>query len=125
MGIESIGQIHISVTDIDRAVDFYRDTLGLDLLFQVPEQSMAFFDVDGIRLYLGPAEDPGLSSHPLLYLRVDDIEAEYDRLRGRGVDMIGEPHVVHRDGTSELWLAFFHNPDGHPVALMQERAVSD
>lgn len=43
--LQSIGQIHISVTDIDRAVSFYRDTLGMQFLFQVPGQPMAFFSV--------------------------------------------------------------------------------
>src|SRR5687767_14822374 len=47
-----VGQIHISVTEIDRSVAFYRDTLGLPFLFRVPGQPMAFFDCGGTRLYL-------------------------------------------------------------------------
>ena len=49
----SIGQIHISVDDVDRAVAWYRDVLGLEFLFQVPGQPMAFFNCGGVRLYLG------------------------------------------------------------------------
>jgi catechol-2,3-dioxygenase len=37
-GIEAIGQIHIGVTDIGRATDFYRDVLGMSLLFEIPDQ---------------------------------------------------------------------------------------
>lgn len=55
-GLGTIGQIHISVTDVDRSVTFYRDILGIPFLFSVPGQPMAFFDCDGVRLYLGAPE---------------------------------------------------------------------
>jgi predicted enzyme related to lactoylglutathione lyase len=119
--INSIGQIHITVTDLDKAVEFYRDTLGLTFLFDVPAQQMAFLDVGGVRLYLGAAESPEFSSHPLLYFTVDDIEQEHARLTEAGVEFLGQPHVINRTETSELWMAFFHDPEGHPLAIMQER----
>jgi catechol 2,3-dioxygenase-like lactoylglutathione lyase family enzyme len=122
MSVATIGQIHISVTDIDQAIAFYRDTLGLTFLFRVPGQPMAFFDVGGVRLYIGEPEDPSFQSHPLLYLTVDDIGAEHRRLEELGVEMIGEPHVVHRDGDHELWMTFLRTPEGHPLALMEERS---
>lgn len=124
MSIRNIGQIHITVEDIDKAVEFYRDIVGLDLLFEVPGQSMAFFDVGGVRLYLGPAEDPSFVSKPLLYLTVDDIHAEYQRLSSLGVSMMGEPHAVHNDGTNELWLCFFRSPEGSPLALMAHKPMA-
>jgi catechol 2,3-dioxygenase-like lactoylglutathione lyase family enzyme len=52
-GLGTIGQIHVSVSDVDRAVAFYKDVLGMTFLFRVPGQPMAFFDCDGVRLYLG------------------------------------------------------------------------
>lgn len=52
-GLGTIGQIHVSVTDVERSIAFYRDVLGLPFLFQVPGQPMAFFDCGGVRLYLG------------------------------------------------------------------------
>lgn len=122
--ITSIGQIHISVTDIDTAVAFYRDTLGLTFLFDVPAQQMAFFDAGGVRLYLGVAETPEFSSHPLLYFTVDDITQEHARLVAAGVEFLGDPHPVHRTETSELWMAFFRDPEKHVLAIMQERPVS-
>jgi predicted enzyme related to lactoylglutathione lyase len=124
MAINSIGQIHMTVTDIDSAVEFYRDILGLTFLFDVPTQQMAFFDVDGVRLYLGKAESPEFTSNPLLYLSVDDVHDEYTRLLAAGVEFVDAPHVVHSDGSAELWMAFFHNPDHHPMAIMQERPLS-
>jgi len=121
MAVTGVGQIHISVTDLDEAIEFYRDTLGLTFLFRVPGQDMAFFDIDGVRLYLGKPEDPSFASHPLLYLTVDDLQAEHRRLVAAGVTMIGEPHVVHRGGDTELWMVFLQSPDQHPIGLMQER----
>jgi catechol 2,3-dioxygenase-like lactoylglutathione lyase family enzyme len=121
MALGPVAQIHISVRDIDRAVAFYRDVLGIPLLFQVTGQPMAFFASGDVRLYLGVPEDPDFASRCTLYFRVDDIAAEHARLAGAGVRMLGEPHVVHRDGGTELWMSFLRDPDGHNIGLMQER----
>ncbi|HEY5889953.1 MAG TPA: VOC family protein [Acidimicrobiia bacterium] len=123
MAITGILQIHISSTDVPAAVVFYRDVLGLDFLFEVPEQSMAFFDLGGTRLYIGRPESSDFESAPLLYLRVSDIESEYDRLLGHDVEFLSEPHKVHETATYELWLADFKTPDGHINVLAEERPV--
>ena len=119
--IKSIGQVHISVTDIDQAVRFYRDTLGMQFLFQVPGQPMAFFQCGEVRLYLGVPESEEFRSKSVHYYRVDSIDAAYSELGNRGVEFRGEPHMVHDDGTTQLWLAFFNDPDGNHLALMEER----
>jgi len=121
MALGPVGQIHISVSDIDRSVAFYRDVLGIPLLFQVPGQPMAFFASGDVRLYLGVPEDPSYASKCTLYFRVEDIDAEYDRLAAAGAAVLGTPHVVHRDGATHLWMAFLRDPDGHNIGLMQER----
>jgi len=116
----TIGQLHISVTDIDRAVAFYGETLGLPLLFRVPDQPMAFFDCGGVRLYLAIPE-PGFESKPLVYFRVRAIEDVHSSFAAKGVEFLDEPRIVHRDDDHELWLAFFRDPDGCTLALMEER----
>lgn len=118
--LDSIGQIHISVDDIPRAVSFYRDVLGMTLLFEVPEQSMAFFDCGGVRLYLGKPESDDFRSRPLIYYRADDIHAAHKALREAGVDLGSPPHVVHATDTMELWLADFFDPSGNRFCLMSE-----
>jgi predicted enzyme related to lactoylglutathione lyase len=120
-GLGTIGQIHVSVEDVDRSVAFYRDVLGMTFLFRVPGQSMAFFDCDGIRLYLGAPETPEFRSTSLPYFDVADLEEAYGALRDRGVAFRDAPHLVHRTETSELWMAFFTDPDGNNLALMSER----
>ena len=122
-GLGPIGQIHVSVTDLDRAVSFYRDALGLPFLFRVPGQPMAFFDAGGVRLYLGVPETPEFRSNPLLYFRVDDVQEAHRVLGQRGVVFRDEPHPVHRADGTELWMVFFADPDGNILALMAERTM--
>jgi predicted enzyme related to lactoylglutathione lyase len=121
MAVGPVGQIHISVTDLDRAIAFYRDVLGIPMLFRVPGRSMAFFQSGDVRLYLGVPESPAYRSNVMLYFTVDDIDTEHARLAAAGVAMAEPPHVVHRDGEIELWMAFFSDPEGQNLALMQER----
>ena len=120
---DSIGQIHISVDEVDRAVAWYRDVLGLEFLFQVPGQPMAFFTCGGVRLYLGRPEDESFRSRPVLYYRVDDINASVAAIAGRGGEFTDQPHVVHRDAAQELWMASLRDPEGNPVMLMEERPL--
>lgn len=123
-GLGSIGQIHVSVADIDRAVSFYRDVLRVPFLFQVAGQPMAFFDCGGVRLYLGVPESEAFRANPLLYFAVDDVDEAHRALSVRGVTFRGEPHVVHRTESFELWVAFFQDPDGNNLAIMAERPAT-
>lgn len=118
--IRQIAQISMTARDVARAVSFYRDTLGLKLLFEAPPQ-MAFFDCGGIRLMLGVPTEPEFD-HPgsILYFRVDDIQSVHATYRERGVTFRGEPHLVARMPDHELWMAFFHDSEGNTLALMSE-----
>jgi methylmalonyl-CoA/ethylmalonyl-CoA epimerase len=119
-GIERIGQIALVVHDLPRAVDFYRDTLGLQLLFQVPPK-LAFFDCAGVRLMLSLPEKAEFD-HPssILYFKVPDIQRAYRMMTDRGAAFEGEPHLVAKLETHDLWLAFFKDPDLNFLALMSE-----
>jgi catechol 2,3-dioxygenase-like lactoylglutathione lyase family enzyme len=123
-GLGTIGQIHVSVTDVDRSVAFYRDVLGIPFLFRVPGQPMAFFDCDGVRLYLGVPESEDFRSRGVLYFTVDDIDEAHRALAERGVSFRDAPHLVHRTEDAELHMAFFNDPDGNNLALMAEVPVA-
>ena len=118
-GLSRIGQIFINVHDLARAVTFYRDSLGMKFLFEVPR--MAFFDCGGVRLMLGLADRPEFD-HPasILYYRVDDIEAAHSALVSHGVEFVAKPHVVARMPAFTLWLAEFRDSEGNNLALMSE-----
>ena len=121
-GLDQIGQLAITVRDLERAVTFYRDALGMRFLFEAPPR-MAFFDCGGIRLLLGESEDPeSAPSSSVIYFRVDDIEAVHRALAERGVGFEAEPHLVHKAEDHELWLAFLRDSEGNQLALMSERS---
>jgi catechol 2,3-dioxygenase-like lactoylglutathione lyase family enzyme len=122
-GLGRIGQIHVSVRDVDRAVEFYRDRLGIQLLFAFP--GMAFFDCDGVRLYLSWSDDPSFQGSSTLYFTVASIMDAVAALEARGVAFEDRPHVVHRTDTTELWMAFLKDPDGNNLALMSEVPVRE
>ena len=118
-GLSAIGQIGITVTDIDRAVAFYRDTLGIKLLFQVP--NMGFFDCAGVRLMLSISERPAETYSSILYFKVPQIQQAFETLSGRGAAFEGEPHMIARMPDHDLWMAFFRDPDRNLLALMCEK----
>ena len=119
--LTGIGQLHITVSDLETSVAFYRDVLGLPHLFTVEGQPMAFFQAGSVRLYLGETPDERLRSRPVVYYAVDDLEVAYAEVTGRGAPSMARPHLVHQDGETELWMAFVTDPDGTPVGLMVER----
>ena len=119
--LRRIGQIAITVQEIERAVVFYRDVLGLRLLFQAPP-GLAFFDCGGVRLMLSKAEGEGAArvGTSVLYYVVGDIDSTHHMLAGRGVAFVQSPHVVARMSDHDLWMAFFHDSEGNLLALMHE-----
>jgi methylmalonyl-CoA/ethylmalonyl-CoA epimerase len=118
-GLSTIGQVGIAVSDVGRAVVFYRDVLGLQFLFQAP--NMAFFDCGGTRLMLGP-DAKRESNHPIIYYRVSDLQFATETLKSRGVSFEREPHQVAKMPDHDLWMALFRDPDQNLLALMCEQA---
>lgn len=116
-----VAQLALQVPDLDAAVRFYRDELGLTLLFQAPP-GLAFFDLGGIRLMLsvpegGAAVGPSTGA---IYFRVADLGAAHATLRERGVRFEDEPHLVARMPDHELWMCFVRDPGGNLLGLMSE-----
>ena len=119
-----IAQIALTVRDLDRATAFYRDALGLPLLFQFP--GLAFFNCHGQRLMLSPGESaetdsPSKEAHgTVLYYKTDDLPGAFSMLRDRVATVIREPHLVAKMPDHELWMAFFEDSEGNLFALMCE-----
>ncbi len=121
-GLSSIGQIAVNAHDLERAVDFYRNQLGMKHLFSVPPQ-MAFFDCDGLRLMLSLPEKPEFD-HPssILYFKVDNIQQAAQTLTDRGVQFEEQPVLVANMGSYDLWMASFRDSENNLLALMSEVA---
>lgn len=117
--IEGIAQISIRVCNMETAIQFYQDTLGLQLLFQVP--NMTFIECNGVQIVLSIAESSKFD-HPssVFYFNVDDIHAAYELLVEKQVQFLDKPHKVVETGHSETWMTFFYDPDQNVHALMCE-----
>ncbi|HET7599445.1 MAG TPA: VOC family protein [Gemmatimonadales bacterium] len=115
-----IAQIAVNVHDVERATRFYRDVLGMPLLFQAPP-GLAFFDCGGVRLMLAKPEGAGTPhGTSIVYYAVADIAAAHAKLAARGVAFAEPPHVVARLPERDVWLAVFHDSEGNLLGLMSE-----
>jgi methylmalonyl-CoA/ethylmalonyl-CoA epimerase len=123
VALSRLGQIALTVHDLPRAVAFYRDVLGMRFLFEAPP-ALAFFDCGGIRLMMSLPEQEGQAAGQqfgsILYYTVPDIRQAASVLGARGVAFDQAPHLVARLPHSELWMAFFRDPDGNVLAIMSE-----
>jgi methylmalonyl-CoA/ethylmalonyl-CoA epimerase len=117
--LNRIGQIALAVADVDRAEAFYANALQLRKLYRFGD--LVFFDCCGVRLMLensAHAEDVSRSSP--IYFSCADIAIAVQALESRGVTFQGKPHRIAEMEDHDLWMAFFEDPDGHVLALMQE-----
>ena len=117
----SLFQVNMPVKEIDRAIGFYRDTLGLP--FYARRGNLAFLGVGGVRLLLEVLEEEGgRYNHPgsVLYFCVTDIGAAYRDLLGRGVEFVQAPEVVSKNDRHETWMAFFSDGEWNTHAITVE-----
>ena len=120
--IHGVG-ITVLVTDLDRAVAFYRDTLGFFEIDHGPDSAVLASGDTRLVLHATENLSPEAARMVHLNLEVGDVEAVHDELRAKGVTFTHAPRPVNRGGKLELWAATFADPDGHTVAITQWRAV--
>jgi len=114
-----LGQVAVSVDNVDTAEAFYAGTLGLRKLFRFGD--LLFVDCAGVRLLIEKASsEPFVPSSSILYFRVPDIPVAMAELAGRGAEFTGRPHCVAPMEDHDLWMVFLRDPAGNPLALMQE-----
>jgi methylmalonyl-CoA/ethylmalonyl-CoA epimerase len=119
LSLNQIGQIALATADVDRAEAFYRDALGLRRLYRFGD--LAFFDCAGVRLMIEKAHAPeNIANASVIYFRCADIKMTVRELEQRGVTFSSKPHLIAKMDDHDLWMAFFTDPDGHTLALMQE-----
>ena len=124
MRINRLHQVAQHVDDLDRAVTFYRDVVGLDLIARFDPPGLAFFDLGTSRLLLEAGAPPAL-----LYLGVDDVAAMTEQVRAAGAVIESEPHVIYADDEGRFGpageveeQAFFRDSEGNLVSLAGRRA---
>jgi methylmalonyl-CoA/ethylmalonyl-CoA epimerase len=120
VALSQIGQIAITVRDLPRAVNFYRDVLGMRHLFDAGPK-LSFFDCGGVRIMLDIPEDAQFQHPPsILYYKVDDIAAVHRELQQKGVRFEDSPHIIAKLPTHDLWMTFARDSENNVFALMSE-----
>lgn len=115
-----IGQIAITVSDVEKALAFYRDTLGLHFLFSAGP-NLAFLQAGSVRLMLSTPQGAGaVGANSTLYFKTVDLDLSYGVLINRGATAESAPHLIAKMADHELWMAFVRDPDGNLVGLMHE-----
>ena len=119
--VSEIGQIAVVVSDVAKATVFYRDVLGLKLLFNAGP-ALAFLQAGSVRIMLtlpeGKTGEAGKNS--ILYFKVSDLAATHAAVVERGAKDERGPHLIAKLPNHELWMAFVRDPDGNVVGLMSE-----
>ena len=123
-----IGHVHLKVADLDRAVWFYRDVLGFDLLFNLG--TVAFLSAGGYHHHIevniwegkdGPPPAPGtngLYHFAINYPTRKDLAAALKRLLDHGWSIDGaSDHTTHE-------AIYLHDPDGNGIELAWDRDLS-
>lgn len=119
--LSTIGQIAITVSDVEVALAFYRDTLGLELLFSAGPE-LAFLNADGVRIMLSTPQGAGaVGGNSILYFKVFDIEAVHSSLVAHGAENERDPQLAAKMPDHEFWTGFLRDPDGNLVGLMEEK----
>jgi methylmalonyl-CoA/ethylmalonyl-CoA epimerase len=117
-------QVAQHADDLDRAVAFYSDVLGCEVIARFDPPGLAFLRLGSVRLLLDKA-----APSALIYLRVDDVRATAEELHAVGVPIDTEPHLIHTDSDGvfgeagwEEWMAFVRDSEGNLVGLASRHA---
>jgi lactoylglutathione lyase len=135
--VEGLFETHLTVSDLARSTAFYRDTVGLELAYEVPERGAAFFWVGSpgeamLGLWSIGSSPIGLALHLAFKVSLADVLGACDALRARGVTPLSffanetsEPSVI---GWMPAAAVYFSDPDGHLIeylAMLDEPARPD
>jgi methylmalonyl-CoA/ethylmalonyl-CoA epimerase len=119
IALHQLGQIALTVDDVDAAERFYAGVLGLRKLYRFGE--LLFFDCAGVRLLVEKSNaKPFVPASSVLYWRAADLALTVRELQARGVPFIEPPRLIAPMEDHDLWMAFFKDPAGNVLALMQE-----
>ena len=119
-----ITQVAMTVSDVPRAVTFFRDAVGLPQLPIPAPPTMAFFMMGDVRLMIAQPE-PGFSpgGGTIIYLKVERIAEAVKAMKARGVSFVNDEHMIAKLPDREIWLAEFKDPDGSVMVLMSEVTI--
>ena len=119
--VSGIRQIAVTVSDVEQALGFYRDLLGLQFLF-APNADLAFVQAGDVRIMLSTPQGAGsIGANSILYFQVEDIEATFGDFVARGAPEERAPALTAQMPDHELWIGFLRDPDGNLVGVLEEK----
>jgi predicted enzyme related to lactoylglutathione lyase len=119
--IIGLGQLAITVKDVQLSLPFYTQVLGLKFLF-APTEQLAFVLCGDIRLMLSQPQGAGeIGKNSIPYFKTTDIEQFYAKALEQGA--VGEraPQLAAQMPDHQLWIGFLNDPDGNLIGLMEEK----
>lgn len=119
--VSGIRQIAVTVSDVEQALGFYRDLLGLEFLF-APNADLAFVQAGDVRIMLSTPQGAGsIGANSILYFQVEDIAATFGDFVARGAPEERAPALAAQMPDHELWIGFLRDPDGNLVGVLEEK----
>jgi len=119
--ISKIGQLAITVSDVQKALEFYRDILGLEFLFS-PSENLAFLKCGETRLMLSTPQGAGeIGKNSIPYFSAENVEQVYEQAVRSGATMERAPQLAAKMPDHELWIGFLKDPDENLIGLMEEK----
>src|ERR1700733_7723363 len=130
--ISGLWETHITVSDLDRSIRFYRDVVGLTLAHTVPERHVAFFWIGKPRqamlgLWSTQTSPMGMKLHYAFQVTIEDAIGSIAALKDAGLQPTGltgqpisEPEVIPWIPSASV---YFPDPDGHSleyIAMLPE-----
>jgi lactoylglutathione lyase len=130
-------ETHLTVSDLSRSGEFYRDVVGLTLAYEIPERGAAFLWIGApgdamLGLWSLGSSPIGLALHVAFKASLDDVTAACDGLRSQGVTPLSffgtettEPSVI---GWMPAAAVYFRDLDGHLLeylAMLDEQPRPD
>lgn len=119
--ISELGQLAVTVENVDKSLEFYRDILGLKFLFS-PSENLVFLQCGPTRIMLSTPQGAGeVGKNSIPYFTVSEIEKFYEQAITRGAVKEREPQFAAQMPDHELWIGFLKDPDGNLVGIMEEK----
>ncbi len=126
--VSGLFETHLTVSDLQRSIAFYRDIIGLELGIEVPEHNCAFFWVGGSKRSMLGLWSTGLIPNGLklhLAFKLKDINQLFDiprRLRSKGITPLNLFGQETDEPTVIAWMpaasVFFRDPDDHLIEYL-------
>ncbi len=100
----------LPAADLEKGIEFYKETLGLSIKFNFPEIGMIAFKVGEQEPAIILSSNP--KTKPTIWFVVDDVKAEYDKLSLKGIKFLSEPFLIKTG-----WAAEFDDPFGNRLGI--------